>query len=88
MSYWLEDANEKYLGDLATNGGIVQLREAAGPALAEFLDRAGGDAELCRRVALECHSVPRLRYVADLIEGAETPVYVTDGCGGGDANDD
>jgi len=81
MGYWLEDADGKWLGDLATNKGIEQLREAGSPALKEFLDAGEADEELVERVIAEAKKLPVAVYVAEMLEQAEPPVFVTDGCG-------
>lgn len=81
MSYWLEDTDGGYLGDLATNVGIIQLRDAGSPSLVEFLDAGEADEDLLKDVIQEAHDNPRLAYLADLLEGVKAPVCVTDGCG-------
>lgn len=78
MSYWLEDENG-WLGDLATNKGIVELREGAVGPLAGFLDRGYADTEQVAELIGD-DAVPV--YVKEMLDGAESPVTITDGCGG------
>lgn len=86
MGYWLEDNEEKWLGDLATNKGIGQLREAGSLALKEFLDAGEADEELVESVIEETKELSIVAYVAEMLEGAVAPVFVTDG--GGFAGDE
>jgi len=81
VSYWLEDDSGKWLGDLATNVGIVELREAGSPSLVEFLDAGEADEELVERVIIETRNLPEVAYIADMMEGVKPPIRVTDGCG-------
>jgi len=87
MSYWLEDAGGRWLGDFATNRGIVQMRERAGPALLSFLDQGEADAALIERVIMEVEHDEKLGYVADMIRGAKAPAIITDGCGEAEQED-
>jgi hypothetical protein len=87
MSYWLEDADGKYLGDLASNVGIGQLRKASRGPLASFLASGEANGSLVKAIQEEALAVPSLAYVARLLEGAKPPVYVTDGCGSTDDDD-
>jgi len=81
MGYWLEDGDEKWLGDLATNKGVVQLREVGSPALNEFLEAGEADEELVGRVIAETRKLSTVSYIAEMLGEAKTPVFVTDGCG-------
>lgn len=81
MGYWLEDANEEWLGDFATNKGIVDLRDAGLPSLVEFLDAGEANAELIERVIEDVQENPLLSYMVEMLEGAEPPIFITDGCG-------
>jgi hypothetical protein len=84
MGYWLEDADGEWLGDFATNKGIVELREGAGSALLEFLDDGEADSELLEKVIEGVAEKKSTRYVAEMLRGAKTPVFITDGCGDAD----
>jgi hypothetical protein len=84
MSYWLEDADGKYLGDLATNVGINQLRDAGSPALKTFLDQGFADEDLIEEMVNESLNNPKLSYIAAMFDEVKAPVYVTDGCGQAD----
>jgi len=81
VSYWLEDADGKWLGDFATNKGIIEMREKAGSALLEFLDEGEADAELVEKVIDEVKGDSELSYVAKLLKKGDPPVIITDGCG-------
>jgi len=81
MSYWLEDGNEEWLGNLATNRGIVELREDAPASLVKFLDQGFADAELVDKLIANLSGSERFSYIAEMLEGAEAPVVMTDGCG-------
>lgn len=83
MSYWLEDADGKYLGDLATNVGIRQLW-GTGPAIHDFLEKGEADYNLVQQVILETSPHEHLSYIALMLKNAKAPVYVTDGCGQAD----
>lgn len=80
MSYWLEDAQGEWLGDFATNRGVLDLQWV--PALKEFLERGEADEELVAKIVEACQDRADLRYIADMLRDAEAPVYVTDGVGG------
>jgi len=79
VSYWLEDADEKYLGDFATNFGIIELGESGPEPLREFLQAGRADAELMQRVIEATKDDPDLRYIAKMLRKAKPPVIVTDG---------
>jgi len=81
MSYWLEDGSGEWLGDLATNVGIGELREAGSPSLVEFLDAGEADDGLIEKIVNETRELPDVSYLAEMIDGAEPPVCITDGCG-------
>jgi len=81
MSYWLEDADGKYLGDLATNVGINQLRLLGHEYLNRMLDTGTADAELVKLIVVESVKDTRTEYISKLLANAVFPVYVTDGCG-------
>ena len=81
MGYWLEDADGEWLGDLATNRGIGQLREAGSSALRKFLEVGEANEELVREVIKETKELTAVSYVAEMLRKAQTPVFVTDGCG-------
>lgn len=80
MSYWLEDKDGKYLGDLASNLGLAQLRERGG-ALQEFIEAGQADENLVERVVQQASKDRKTQYVADLLEDVVAPVFVTDGNG-------
>lgn len=81
MSYWLEDASGGYLGDLASNMGLADLREGESGALREFLEEGEADDKLVEGVVSQTKNSSKLSYIADMLDGAVTPVFVTDGCG-------
>ena len=81
MSYWLEDRDGNYLGDLATNLGINQLRNAGIGSLRQFLDMGEADDQLVQQIIKDTSLMPSVAYVADLLKNAKPPVFVTDGCG-------
>jgi hypothetical protein len=83
MGYSLEDRNG-FLGDFATNSGIIQLYKGAPRPLYEFLASGGTDnAELLSEVVASCRRIPRYTYIAELLRGANLPVIITDGVGYG-----
>ena len=81
MSYWLEDADGAYLGDLASNMGMKELREAGSESLTAFLEAGEADERLVAKVIEEIEGRPGLSHVAEMLKGAVPPVFVTDGCG-------
>ena len=81
MGYWLEDADGKWLGDLASNMGMKELRDGPHDALSKFVEDAEADKELVKLVVEETEDDSELEYVAKMLKGAKTPVYITDGCG-------
>jgi len=84
MSYWLEDESGDFLGDFATNHGIITMRERAGPLLMELLDNGELPANKLRGLGDEVKESPELVYISDLVVGAEGSVFITDGCGSAD----
>ena len=81
MGYWLEDSEDTYLGDLASNMGMKELREAGVESLTMFLEAGEADGDLVDKVMEETEDRPELSYIAGMLEKAVPPVYVTDGCG-------
>lgn len=79
MGYWLEDVDGEWLGDLATNKGMSELRKVAGPALAKLLNN--GESESVDEIVSETRNDEKLSYVAKMLEGVSGSVFVTDGCG-------
>ena len=82
MSYWLEDANG-FLGDLATNRGISQLRDAPNTpdSVRAFLEAGEADASLLQQVIEDLMSSAFNDPLMNLLRKAKTPVIVTDGVG-------
>jgi len=81
MSYWLEDADEKWLGDFATNKGIIELREGAGESLLTFLHEGEADVELVELVIEETADRTETKYIAKMLRDVKAPVFITDGSG-------
>lgn len=81
MGYWLEDADGEWLGDFATNKGIVEMRKFGVSALNEFLDVGEASEELAKQIVVETKKLPELKYVGEMLSGASAPVFVTDGGG-------
>lgn len=78
MSYWLEDADKVWLGDFATNLGIVQLRDGAPESLLRFLDEGEADEELIVDLTADLGDN---HYITEILRGAKPPVVITDGTG-------
>lgn len=80
MSYWLEDATGKYLGDFATNVGIIKLR-GIGPNLDKFLEAGEVSEELAKEVVKDVIGHRVAGYVAEMLQQKEIefPVIITDG---------
>lgn len=82
MSYWLEDASGKWLGDFASVAGIVELRDI-GPNLDKFLFTGEASKPLATEVIKDIIGHPKAGYIADLLQadGIKFPVIITDGMG-------
>lgn len=75
----MEDANEEWLGDFATNFGIGTLRDFALPSLTRFLDEGEADEDLVEKIIEEVEGVSDLQYIGQMLRRAKPPVFVTDG---------
>lgn len=85
MSYWLEDKNG-YLGDFASTMGLKDLRESKRPLLSAFVAAGGTTSQdEVRAIALLCRDDQATAYIADMLDKAQAPVIITDGCGVEDA---
>jgi hypothetical protein len=78
MSYAIIDSAGRS-ADVATNQGIRELEAFGLPAFKKFLSTGQADAALVARVIAEARAVPELNYVADILNGMEPPVMLTDG---------
>jgi hypothetical protein len=85
MSYFLEDGDGEYLGDLATNAGIVDMSEDNIPdSLKEFLEEGVAEEDLAKKIVKDLKSHSKYGYVSDLLNKAKVfPVIITDGMGPG-----
>jgi len=81
MGYWLEDADERWLGDFATNKGIMDMRRDGPDSLIEFLDMGEADDDLIEKIIADVEKSKILEYIAKMLQGVKAPVFVTDGCG-------
>ena len=79
MSYWLEDARGKWLGDLATGTGLEEMSASGPAALRDFVDAGEADAALVKRLLGELPASARFGYIADIIRRGEPPIILTDG---------
>ena len=85
MSYYLEDAGGKYLGDLASNLGLRDLREQGDkPALSEFIRNGQVSATDIPALVDELDSDPETEYVAQMLRDVSLSVIITDGLGTGE----
>ena len=78
MTYWLEDKNGEWVGDFATNKGIIELRDGAPDSLVKMLDDGTADEKLVDEI-VQASGTPE--YVVELLTDAEAPLFITDGCG-------
>jgi hypothetical protein len=80
MSWHLVD-KDGFVGDFATNVGIVELRKVkeVPAALIRFLDEGEADEKLVEQMIEGCKGKEGLSYIADLLEGVNPPVTLTDG---------
>lgn len=82
MTYFLEDSAGQYLGDLASNIGLRDLRERDDvPRLSQFIARGQATAAEVDELLDELDSHEDLRYIADALRRGEPPVMLTDGLG-------
>lgn len=78
MSYQLVDeaGNGR---DFATNLGIMELDQKAGPELTKLLETGEADQALCQAIIAECAEDETMGYIADLLEDSTPPVTLTQG---------
>ena len=80
MSFWIEDANGQWLGDL-TNFGATDIYEdpKAPDSLKEFMENGEADEELGEKIIEDLRDNDGYGYIVKMLEGAIFPVIVTDG---------
>ena len=81
MGYWLEDSKGNWLGDFATNKGIMDLHEVDTPALKEFLEYGVAGPALVEKLIKQLDGHKTLGYIPEMLKSANPPVFITDGCG-------
>ena len=87
MSFWIEDTNGVWLGDLTnfTVGAIADDPDAP-ESLKQFMETGTADGELGLQIVKDLEGNEVYTYLADMLDGAEFPLMITDGVG--DVGDD
>ena len=81
MSFWLEDGNGTWLGDL-TNRGAVDIGddENAPESLRQFMRNGSADEDLVQKIIEELQDTNKYSYMLHMFNvAAAYPVIITDG---------
>jgi hypothetical protein len=80
MSFFMENEAGECLDDIASNSGLITLRDKlAGPYLRKFITDGYAEPSLIKKVIKETDGNPELKYIADALRNQTTDVYITDG---------
>jgi len=84
MSYFIEDSEAEWLGDIASNYGIIAMHEdeRLPKSVKEFLEEAVADESMVKQMLKDLKDLPEYTYISDILSKAENfPIILTDGVG-------